>query len=140
MPAVRRLVHNDESTQLPTEVREIMMSDALMRQDFEEIARWHVVEDEGMVIPDTTVALPAYEVKEIRVPDGVKSYADWGDILITMPQYKGLDVTFADLYTQSFRDVSAETYCRYITGRFSKFVHRSKFGPLIPRDQIYLAI
>lgn len=82
-PAARRLVHHDEDIQLPPDVREIMMNDAIMRQDFEEFARWHVIEDEGMVIPDTTVALPVYEVKHIRLPDGAKPFEDWGAIIMT---------------------------------------------------------
>ena len=121
-PAVRQIIHREDVLQIPPDVREIMMDDALMREDFAEFARWNVVEEEPMNIVDSSIAQPSYDIKEIQLPQEVGSYEEWGDIIITMPQYRGLGVTFSDLYTQSFRDVAAESYARYITGRFSKFV------------------
>ena len=121
-PAARQTGHRDDPMEIPPDVREIMMDDARMREDYAEFARWHVVEEESRNIDDSFMAQPSYDVREIHLPQEVGSYEEWGDIFITMPQYRGLGVTFSDLYTQSFRDVSAESYARYITGRFSKFV------------------
>eukprot|EP00434_Breviolum_minutum_P044044 symbB.v1.2.039295.t1/scaffold6467.1/size17873/3 len=121
-PAVRQMVHRGESVQIPREVAEILRDDALMREDFADFTRWHVVEDEGVVFHDNAVTMPTHDLLEIKLPAGVKSFEEWGSIVIDMPQYRGLDVTFADLYTQSFRDIAAEAYCRFICGRFRKMV------------------
>ena len=37
-PAVRQIIHRDDVLQIPPDVREIMMDDALMREDYAEFA------------------------------------------------------------------------------------------------------
>ena len=79
-----------------------------------------------MVIPNSAVATPSHDVKEILLPTTMGSFEEWSDVIITMPAWKGRGVTFGDIFTQSFRDPSAESYCRFILGRFTKEVPLNK--------------
>ena len=90
----------------------------MCESDFAEFQRWQVVTEETMVIPNSAVAMPSYDVKTILLPSNIKSY----DVIITMPAYRGQGVTFGDLFTQSFRDTAAEAYARFIFGKFQKDV------------------
>jgi len=111
-----------EDRHVPPDVREVLMEDALLNNDFAEFQRWQVVTEETMVIPNSAVAMPSYDVKTILLPSNMKSYEDWSDVIITMPAYRGQGVTFGDLFTQSFRDTAAEAYARFIFGKFQKDV------------------
>ena len=115
-----------EAQHVPPDVRQVLLEDAIMRNDFEEFHRWQVVWEETMVIPSLAVALPSHDVPAIFLPSNMKSYDDWKDVIITMPAYRGQGVTFGDLFTQSFRDTAAEAYCRLIFGRFGKEIPSHK--------------
>ena len=82
-----------EDRHVPPDVREVLMEDALLNNDFAEFQRWQVVTEETMVIPNSAVAMPSYDVKTILLPSNMKSYEDWSDVIITMPAYRGQGVT-----------------------------------------------
>ncbi len=102
---------------------------------FDEFLMWNRIEDGDyqMNIPSNEVAFPKHEVQQVHVPSHVRDFKEWKSILIEMPAYKSSHMSFADMYTQSFRDRSAENYCRYLMGRFSKDIPMGK--PWQPKTQ-----
>lgn len=114
---------------------DIAIEDGTESEAFDEFMMWgHVADgDYQMNIPNSSVAIPTHEVVQIHVPQHVKNFDEWKAILIEMPAYKAAHISFGEIFTQSFRDKSAENYCRYIVGRFGKDIPVG--SPWQPRSQ-----
>ena len=83
-----------------------------------EITRW--------ISPTVKWIFPVHEVLQVHVPSHVRDFKEWTAILIEMPAYQAAHMSFSDMYTQSFRDKSAENYSRYLMGRFGKDIPMGK--------------
>ena len=96
---------------VPADVQEILLEDARVREDMDDFNRWNYISQEPMVIPNSAVAQPLFDVEALsRFRRGSEEF--WGVWCHhhNASMEESPNISFGEIYTQSFRDVDAENY------------------------------